>query len=55
MSPRQRAAVVQRYFLEMGEKEMAETLQSAPGTVKWILFEARRVLRAILKAEGDQL
>lgn len=55
LSPRQRAAVVQRYFLEMGEKEMAETLQSAPGTVKWILFEARRVLRAILKAEGDQL
>lgn len=48
LSPRQRAVIVQRYYLEMSEKEMAESLQAAPGTVKWLLNAARTRLRSLL-------
>jgi RNA polymerase sigma-70 factor (ECF subfamily) len=48
LSPRQRAAVVQRYYLGMTEKEMAESLNAAPGTVKWLLNAARERLRGLL-------
>jgi RNA polymerase sigma-70 factor (ECF subfamily) len=51
LPPRQRAAVVQRYYLEMSEKEMTEMLEVAPGTVKWLLNAARRRLRALLGSE----
>jgi RNA polymerase sigma-70 factor (ECF subfamily) len=49
--PRQRAAIVQRYYLEMSEKEMALALDAAPGTVKWLLNSARARLRDLLKKE----
>jgi RNA polymerase sigma-70 factor (ECF subfamily) len=48
LSPRQRAAIVQRYFLGMSEKEIALELEAAPGTVKWLLHAARKNLRALL-------
>jgi RNA polymerase sigma-70 factor (ECF subfamily) len=48
LSPRQRAVVVQRYFLEMSEKEMAQEAGSAAGTVKWMLNAARQRLRGLL-------
>ena len=48
LSARQRAAIVMRYYLEMSEKEMAEHLQTAPGTVKWLLNAARERLRGLL-------
>jgi RNA polymerase sigma-70 factor, ECF subfamily len=51
LSPRQRAVIVQRYFLEMSEKEMAEELEAAPGTVKWMLNAARERLRKLLGSE----
>jgi RNA polymerase sigma-70 factor, ECF subfamily len=51
LSPRQRAVIVQRYYLEMSEKEMAESLNAAPGTVKWLLNAARAQLRDILNPE----
>ena len=51
LTPRQRAAVVQRYYLEMSEKEMAKALGAAPGTVKWLLNAARSRLRALLHSE----
>lgn len=51
LSPRQRAVVVQRYYLEMSEKEMTETLEVAPGTVKWLLNAARSRLRNLLSSE----
>lgn len=51
LSPRQRAVIVQRYFLEMSEKEMAESLRAAPGTIKWLLNAARERLRKLLGAE----
>ncbi|HPH97530.1 MAG TPA: sigma-70 family RNA polymerase sigma factor [Anaerolineaceae bacterium] len=34
LSPRQRAVIVQRYYLEMSEQEMASKLEVAPGTIK---------------------
>ena len=49
LSPRQRAVVVQRYFLDMNEKEMAEEAGSAVGTVKWMLNAARERLRGLLE------
>jgi RNA polymerase sigma-70 factor (ECF subfamily) len=53
LSPRQRAVVVQRYFLEMSEKEMAEESGSSVGTVKWMLNAARERLRGLLeRSEG---
>ena len=48
LSPRQRAVIVQRYFLEMSEKEMAQEAGSAVGTVKWMLNAARERLRGLL-------
>jgi RNA polymerase sigma-70 factor, ECF subfamily len=55
LSPRQRAAVIQRYFLDMSEKEMAADLGSPPGTVKWLLSQARKALWALLRPEREQL
>jgi DNA-directed RNA polymerase specialized sigma24 family protein len=40
--------IVQRYFLDMSEKEMAAELDAAPGTIKWLLNAARERLRALL-------
>ncbi|HLO33600.1 MAG TPA: RNA polymerase sigma factor [Anaerolineales bacterium] len=51
LSPRQRAVIVQRYYLEMSEKEMSEALAAPPGTVKWLLNAARDRLRSLLGSE----
>ena len=51
LSPRHRAVIVQRYYLEMSEQEMAEALDSSPGTVKWLLSAARDRLRSLLGSE----
>jgi len=48
LSPRQRAVIVQRYFLEMSEAEMAQEAGSKAGTVKWLLNVARKRLRSLL-------
>lgn len=53
LSPRQRAAVVMRYFLGMSEKEMTESLESRPGTVKWLLNAARERLRGLLGERSE--
>jgi RNA polymerase sigma-70 factor (ECF subfamily) len=54
LSPRQRAAIVQRYYLDMSEREMALSLGAAPGTVKWLLNAARARLRGMLGQKGGQ-
>lgn len=51
LPPRQRAAIVQRYYLEMSEQEMSQALDSPPGTVKWLLNTARARLRSLLGSE----
>ena len=53
LSPRQRAAIVQRYYLEMSEQEMSAALDAAPGTVKWLLNAARERLRHLLGQKGS--
>jgi RNA polymerase sigma-70 factor (ECF subfamily) len=53
LSPRQRAVIVQRYYLEMSEQEMALALDAAPGTVKWLLNAARGRLRLLLGQKGE--
>jgi RNA polymerase sigma-70 factor (ECF subfamily) len=50
LSPRQRAAAVLRYYLNMSETEMSQALQVAPGTVKWLLNAARTRLRTLLSS-----
>lgn len=54
LSPRQRAVIVQRYFLEMSEKEMAEESDMAAGTVKWLLHAARERLRGLLAERSKE-
>jgi RNA polymerase sigma-70 factor (ECF subfamily) len=54
LPPRQRAAVVLRYYLDMSEREMAAELQAAPGTVKWLLNAARTRLRDLFGAERSR-
>lgn len=48
LSPRQRAVIVQRYYLGMNEKEMASALEISPGTIKWLLNAGRKRLRNLL-------
>lgn len=52
LPPRQRAVIVQRYYLEMSEQEMAQVLDTPPGTVKWLLNQARARLRKLLGQKG---
>jgi len=54
LSPRQRVAIVQRYFLGMSEKEMAAEAGKAIGTIKWLLNAARQRLRALLAERSDE-
>lgn len=53
LSPRQRVVVIQRYYLEMSEKEMSVALGAAPGTIKWMLNAARGRLRNLLRPERN--
>ena len=54
LSPRQRAVIVQRYFLEMSEKEMAAESGAAVGTIKWLLNAARERLRMLLAERSEE-
>ncbi|RPI81534.1 MAG: sigma-70 family RNA polymerase sigma factor [Chloroflexi bacterium] len=54
LTPRQRAVIIQRYYLEMSEKEMAQNLKIAPGTIKWLLNAAKARLRTMLKSDRSQ-
>ncbi len=49
LSPRQRAAIVQRYYLGMTEQEMSDELTISRGTIKWLLNAARQRLHDLLK------
>ncbi len=53
LSPRQRAVIVQRYYLEMSEKEMAAEAGVARGTIKWLLNAARERLRRLLERSEE--
>jgi RNA polymerase sigma-70 factor (ECF subfamily) len=49
LTPQQRAAVVLRYYLEMGEDEIVQQLGRPKSTVKWLLYSARKKLRQLLR------
>ncbi len=49
LSPTQRAAIVQRYYLGLDEQQMAAEAGCPPGTVKWRLHQARESLRGWLR------
>jgi RNA polymerase sigma-70 factor (ECF subfamily) len=49
LTPRQRAAIVSRYFLDQSEAEMAASLNCSTSTVKWRLHAARERLRILLR------
>ena len=49
LSPMQRAAIVQRYYLGLSEHEMAIEARRSPGTIKWRLCRARERLRHWLR------
>lgn len=49
LSPAQRSVIVQRYFLEWSEAEMAAVLNCPAGTVKSRLHGARERLRLLLR------
>ena len=54
LSPRQRAVIVQRYYLDMSEAEMASESRTAEGTIKWLLHAARRRLRGVMVERSDE-
>ena len=54
LSPRQRAVIVQRYFLNMSEAEMARKSGTATGTIKWLLNAARERLRGLLAGRSEE-
>ncbi|MBI2862791.1 MAG: RNA polymerase sigma factor [Chloroflexi bacterium] len=50
LSPKERAAVVLRYYLGLKEAEISERIGRPLGTVKWLLHAAKKRLRALLAA-----
>ncbi len=52
LPPAQRAAIVQRYYLDMSEAEMGEDAARPPGTIKSRLHAARRGLSWLLRSQG---
>lgn len=52
LSPEQRAVVVLRYYLDLRQEEIAETLGIPVGTVKSRLHHATSALRAALEADA---
>ncbi len=51
LAPRQRAVIVQRYYLQRSEEEMSAALGAPRGTVKWLLNAARERLHSLLGSE----
>jgi RNA polymerase sigma-70 factor (ECF subfamily) len=50
LTPQQRAVVVLRYYLEMDENEMAQTMRQPKSSLKWWLHTAKIRLRGLLSA-----
>lgn len=51
LSPRQRAAVVLRFYRDLSEREIAEVLGCRPGTVKSLLSRGLAILREAIADE----
>jgi RNA polymerase sigma-70 factor (ECF subfamily) len=55
LSPRQRMAVVLRYFQEMSTREIAAVLECSEGTARNILFRSLEKLRSVLAGSEEVL
>ena len=55
LTPAQRAAVVQRYYLDLTEAEMTAALAYPPSTIKSRLHAARERLRTLLRPATNDL
>jgi RNA polymerase sigma-70 factor (ECF subfamily) len=55
LSPRQRLAVVLRYFQEMSPREIGAALECSEGTARNILFRSLQKLRSVLAASLETL
>jgi len=55
LTPAQRAAVVQRYYLDQSEAEMTAALGCPPSTIKSRLHAARERLRTLLRPAANDL
>jgi RNA polymerase sigma-70 factor, ECF subfamily len=49
LPPKQRAAIVLRYYLGLSEDEMTKELHGPQGTIKWWLYAARQRLKKLLE------
>lgn len=54
LAPRQRVAIVKRYYLEMSEAEMSGEMDVTPGTIKRLLHGARTRLRTLLDTQRSE-
>lgn len=50
----QRAVVVMRYYLDMGDDEIAQILKRPTRTIKWRLHQARKYLRAFFSRKNSK-
>lgn len=48
LTPKQRAAIVMRYFLEMKDREIAQELDRPLSSIKWSIHAAKERLRSLL-------
>jgi len=48
LTPKQRAVIVMRYFLEMSEADMSTEMDHPLSTIKWWLRDARKRLRSLI-------
>jgi RNA polymerase sigma-70 factor (sigma-E family) len=56
LPPRQRAILVLRYYEDLSEAEICQTLSISPGTVRSQTYKARQTLRQVMSAdEGAHL
>ena len=49
LTPRQRLAVVLRYYEDLSEKQIADILNCRPGTVKSLLARSNATLKEALR------
>jgi len=51
LRPEQRAVIVQHYYLDLSDSEIAKQMKCPPATVRWRLYAARRRLYRLLLSE----
>ncbi len=55
LNPKQRLAVVLRYFQGMGQAEIAETLGCSEGTARTMVFRGLRKMRAVMAPTTEKV